>query len=102
MTIKEIIEKHSKIEIIPKLVREKEYVTREMAIDAGDLQLEGTLYSDEQCEYNPEIIIDYDIIVREICEEIEKLFRDTPLLPNQHRIFIGHWRQFKEANGIKD
>lgn len=34
----------------PRLVRGREYITREMALDAGDPQMEGYLYSDEEWE----------------------------------------------------
>jgi len=41
---------------IPHQISEKRYVTRDMAIDGGDLALEGSLYSDdkwelEQCQW---------------------------------------------------
>ena len=99
-TIKEIIEPYCKIEIVTEKIRDKEYVTREMALDAGDPQLEGTLYADEEFEQHEELVIDFPAIAKEICEEIERMMMldDTDTC---NEILECDWKAFKKANGVE-
>jgi hypothetical protein len=76
----------------PRMTHDRQYVSREMALDAGSPEMEGSLYSEEEWEQTQPPLRGEDLVGRivALCEDVAKEAK------RESEAEVGRWKQQHE------